>query len=394
MKVILLLIAAAAAAFPQNTLTPQEAADGWLLLFDGRTLFGWTNEGQAAFRVQNGSIVVDSGGGGWLRSNAEFADFALKCDFRTTADGNSGIFLRSAKTGEPHLTGYELQIYDTQPAGFNTGALAGHLKPSKAVKLKHNEWMSYEVEATGNHWIVKIDGETVLTGREGKSLAGHIGLQFNPGKKIEFRNVKVKPLGLQSIFNGKDLSGWKIVDAPKAAQPPEWTVRDGVMHVEKGPGQIETEAQWQDFTLQLDIKTNPKDANHHPNSGVFTRGEPGKFWSGYETQIRNEYRDNDRTNPFDYGTGAMYFYFPARRVVADDGEFFTMTIVGKGRHFSTWVNGHPTAEWDDPRPEGANARTGARLVPGAVSLQAHDPTTNLDFRNIRIASFPKGAAPQ
>ncbi len=177
-----------------NTLTPQEAAEGWVQLFDGRTMFGWTQVGETGWRVQNGAIIADSGGNGWLRSNAEFADFALSCDFRMAADGNSGIFLRSAKEGQPHLTGYELQIFDNQPAGYHTGALVGHIKPQQASKIRPNQWMNYLVEVQGARWTVKLDGVTVLTGEDNKSLSGHIGLQYNAGKKVEFRNIKVKPL--------------------------------------------------------------------------------------------------------------------------------------------------------------------------------------------------------
>ena len=77
-----------------------------------------------------------------------------------------------------------------------------------------------------------------------------------------------------------------------------------------------------------------------------------------------------------------------RKVVPNDGEYFTKTIVANGRHLAVWVNGYPVTDWEDDRPEGANARQQARLQAGTISLQAHDPTTNLDFRNIRVAELP------
>jgi hypothetical protein len=126
----------------------------------------------------------------------------------------------------------------------------------------------------------------------------------------------------------------------------------------------------------------------HPNSGVFFRGDKGAFWSGYESQIRNEYRNDDRRQPVDYGTGAIYFRVPAREIIPNDGEFFYKTIVAYGRHMAVWINGIQTADWEDPRPEGKNARVQARLSGGVFSLQAHDPTTNLDFKDIRAAETP------
>jgi Domain of Unknown Function (DUF1080) len=144
-----------------------------------------------------------------------------------------------------------------------------------------------------------------------------------------------------------------------------------------------------DFVLQLDVRTNPKDDKHHPNSGVFFRGEPGKFWTGYESQIRNEYKENDRSQAVDFGTGGIYHFQPARRVIPNDGSFFAKTIVAHGRHIATWVNGIQVSDYADTRSEGTDVLKEAQLTAGPIGLQAHDPTTNLDFRNLRIAVLPK-----
>jgi hypothetical protein len=242
----------------------------------------------------------------------------------------------------------------------------------------------------GDRFLILLDGKKVLDARDKSHALGHIGLQYNKDKKVEFRNIKLKPLGLGPIFNGKDLSGWKKVERPDGAKaPPEWGVKENAIHVEKGPGQLETQSTYQDFVLQLDVRTNPKDDKHHPNSGVFFRGEPGKFWTGYESQIRNEYKENDRSQAVDFGTGGIYHFQPARRVIPNDGSFFAKTIVAHGRHIATWVNGIQVSDYDDTRSEGTDVLKEARLTAGPIGLQAHDPTTNLDFRNLRIAVLPK-----
>ena len=66
-----------------------------------------------------------------------------------------------------------------------------------------------------------------------------------------------------------------------------------------------------------------------------------------------------------------------------------MTIVAQGRHFAVWVNGIQVTDWTDNRPLKDNARNGCRLEKGAISLQGHDPTTDIDFRNVRLAELPK-----
>ncbi len=74
--------------------------------------------------------------------------------------------------------------------------------------------------------------------------------------------------------------------------------------------------------------------------------------------------------------------------MAKDGEWFTMTVVAHGNHIATWVNGIQQVDWYDNRPPSDNPRTGCRLEAGHISIQGHDPTTNLSFRNIRIAELP------
>src|SRR6188474_641056 len=78
-----------------NMLTPEEIADGWILLFDGQTDYGWRAASRANWKVADGAISVDSGEMGLLHTTSEFADYVLKVDFRSAADTNSGIFLRT-----------------------------------------------------------------------------------------------------------------------------------------------------------------------------------------------------------------------------------------------------------------------------------------------------------
>src|SRR6185369_14943068 len=100
---------------------------------------------------------------------------------------------------------------------------------------------------------------------------------------------------------------------------------------------------------------------------------------------------DNRDKPIDYGTGGIYNYTPARRVVSTDREYFTMTVVAHGNHMAVWVNGYLTAEFTDNRATNASARRGRKDGAGPISLQGHDPTTDLSFKNIRLAPLPKAA---
>ena len=89
--------------------------------------------------------------------------------------------------------GYEVQIWQQQPAGYNTGSLVGTVIAPPAT-LKADEWNSYDVTMKGDRITVKINGKTVLLATDGLHSSGVIGLQCQPQQRIEFRNIKVRPL--------------------------------------------------------------------------------------------------------------------------------------------------------------------------------------------------------
>ena len=230
--------------------------------------------------------------------------------------------------------------------------------------------------------MVKLDGQLVLDYTDPKPPGrGFIGLQYRIGQ-IEFRNIKLKPLGTKSIFNGKDLTGWKTYPDMKSVFS---VTPDGVMNVTDGKGQLETEGRYADFTLQLEVFSNGKGLN----SGIFFRCIPGETMNGYESQIHNGYRDGDRTKPVDCGTGGIFRRQNARRVVADDFTWFTMTLHADDKHVACWVGGYPVCDWTDRREPDPNPRKGVREEAGTIQIQGHDPTTDLSFRNLRIAVLPE-----
>ena len=225
-----------------------------------------------------------------------------------------------------------------------------------------------------------IDGEQVLDYSDAKPLGrGLIGLQFNQGR-VEFRNVKLRPLSLETIFNGKDLTGWKEYPGKQS----KFTVTpEGYLNVKNGNGQLEYEPPVADFVMQLEIISN----GVFLNSGIFFRNIPGEFWQGYESQIQNAYF-GDRAKPIDYGTGAFYRQQKARKVVSDDFKWFHKTLIVAGDHMATWVNGYQVTDWTDTREPHENARQGKRLAAGTIAIQGHDPKTDLSFRDIQLGELP------
>jgi hypothetical protein len=369
------------AAAEHNTLSPEELAEGWILLFDGQTLFGWRAAHEADWRVEDGAIVATEGKTpGLLHTTSQWGNFVLKLDFRSEPGANSGVFLRTSPN-PPDAPGryYEINIADWGKNDWPTGSLVHYQKTEAAFDSE--DWQSMEITADGGTFRVAIDGKPALEYDDPSPLGrGFIGLQWRRGK-IEFRNVKLKPLGTKSLFNGKDLSGWNLF--PELASVITVTP-EGWMNVKGGRGTLETERSYDDFTLQLEVFVNGEGLN----SGIFFRCIPGEVMNGYEAQIHNGYRDGDRTRPVDCGTGGIFRRQDARKVLADDFTWFPMTVHACDRHMAAWVNGVQVSDWTDTRPPHPNPRSGLRLEAGTIQIQGHDPTTDLSFRDLRIAEIP------
>ncbi|MEQ9411489.1 MAG: DUF1080 domain-containing protein [Fuerstiella sp.] len=373
--------------FVAPALTEQELRDGWISLFDGQTLFGWDVPSGTNWQVENGAITADSGERSLLLTPFRYDDFELRCDFHLASGGNSGIFLRTAEdAANPAIDTYELNICDTHES-HPTGSLVGRHVASD-VPAVEGSWHTFHVRCEGPHITVQLDGTRIVDftdESEHVRESGRIGLQMNQGR-IAFRNVFLRPLHSVDLFNGTDLSGFREVPGSKS----RFVVQDGVIFAQGGPGFLETEATWDDFILHVEsnIRDEKAIADGRPaNSGVFFRAMAGTEAApsnGYEMQIQHDFKNGDRTQPLDFGSGAIYRRQPARYIVADNNEWVVQTLIAQGRRFATFVNGYQVLDWIDEREADANPRKGLRLDAGHLSLQGHDPTTDLDFRAIRI----------
>jgi hypothetical protein len=227
---VITLLLCSATLFGQNinTLTAQEKAQGWQLLFDGKTLTGWHSSAPAPGRGRAGApppappgqvgspkpcvaargepaTKVPAGGSHWevvdgllmpcgepagyLTSDRSYRNFVLSIEFRCSEDTNSGVFVRSPQESG----GYEVQIWKQQPAGYNTGAIVGTAKTARAYTFKPDQWNHYQITADGDHIVVVLNGETTLDIRDTRFSEGHIRLQYQQFP-IAFRNIKIRLL--------------------------------------------------------------------------------------------------------------------------------------------------------------------------------------------------------
>ncbi|MDR3181683.1 MAG: DUF1080 domain-containing protein [Planctomycetaceae bacterium] len=224
------------------------------------------------------------------------------------------------------------------------------------------------------------DGKLVLTGRPDSTP-----LRFFPHCPVDVsvpltvENTKYRPYGTALnaavLFDGKTLNGWKTIGDAKAVADA------GTILLTGGSGALESAGKYDNFILQLEYKTDKA-----VNSGVFFRCIPGEKMNGYECQIYNQPPDADYDKFIGTDTGGLFRRQVGRNVGAKDGVWNYLTIAARGADIATWVNGIQVTDFKDTRKADANPRKGLRAEPGTIQFQGHDATTEIRFRNIRIAA--------
>jgi hypothetical protein len=185
----------------------------------------------------------------------------------------------------------------------------------------------------------------------------------------------------EQLFNGKDLSGWKMVG------PGRFVVEDGMLKTEGGMGLLYyTGKKFGDTTLRVVFKTN----GQRDNSGVFIRlpEQPKDPWygvhNGYEVQI-------DSGGDEWHCTGSLYSLSKVsdRTQQKPAGEWNTMDIVMKGQLTTVLLNGKKINEFRGdqevpPRKQWYEPVRGPRPDSGYIGLQNHDPRATVHFKEISI----------
>src|SRR5947207_810024 len=96
-----------------GTCASQTPPAGWIRLFDGRDMNGWTKVAEGDWTVEGGLLKYRGGGNGWLRTNEKFIDFQLIAEWRfpvATGDRDSGVFFRAREAKPWTDDGYQLNM--------------------------------------------------------------------------------------------------------------------------------------------------------------------------------------------------------------------------------------------------------------------------------------------
>jgi hypothetical protein len=201
------VIALLLAGFAALAYAPQASSeDGWVTLFDGKSLDNFNKIGDANWRVEDGALVADKGNG-FLVSKNSYGDFQIRAEFWVEPDSNSGIYIRCTDPDKVTAENcYEVNIWDMRPdPSYGTGAIVNVAKVNPMPKAG-SKWNVYEITVNGPSFTVVLNGQKTVDGANDAKLAnGRIALQHGPGNKddkgvandkgvVKFRKVEVRPL--------------------------------------------------------------------------------------------------------------------------------------------------------------------------------------------------------
>lgn len=208
--------------------------------------------------------------------------------------------------------------------------------------------------------------------------------------------------GWTSLFNGKDLSGWKSNEEV----PGVFTVENGELKVSGGRAHLfyvgdKGDASFKNFELKLKVKTTPGS-----NSGVYFHTQyQEKGWpeKGYECQVNSTHTDPKKTGSL-YGVVNILALLPDQKepeggrhikvplAPSTDNEWFDYDIKVEGKHIVLSVNGKVTV--DHTEPEGWDPvkmlknMMGRKLGEGTIAIQGHDPKSTTYYKDIFIKVLP------
>jgi hypothetical protein len=202
----------AAATIPQNVLTAAEVADGWQLLFDGRSIDDWkASDEPGTFTVKDGMIIVHG-----PRSHLyylgpvqqhNFKNFELTADVWTGKAANSGIYFHTLwQPLDWPDNGFEVQVNNSHSDTKRTAGLYD-VKDVYEVVVPDYQWFRMGIRVEGKHVVTTVNGKVMVDwteppnwvppeGHPGRRIAsGTFALQgHDPGGEIHFRNIKVRAL--------------------------------------------------------------------------------------------------------------------------------------------------------------------------------------------------------
>ncbi|MBI3698204.1 MAG: DUF1080 domain-containing protein [Acidobacteria bacterium] len=355
-------------------LLQAQTEEGFVSLFDGRTLAGWTiREGTAsAFYVRDGAIVVHEGSNfpAWLRSDKQYENFDFRGDFFIKGWTNSGIYLHAPEHGRNAWVGMMINIFhqpDKDPKPESMGSVFPLVAPLK-VNV-HPEWNTFRILMdwpqlrvwTNEELVQDLDVETFpeLGRRLRRGYLGFESLSY----PIRFRRLRLRELASKQT--------WESLYETAEDLETKWFVSEGKPKYEAlgpilrgdGLGHLATKEKYRDFELHLYIRGS----KYHNGGVMFRTAGQGSRGRHYEIQLHD-------VEGAHYPTGSLYSFKRAIYPRIEPEKWYLLQLVVKGKDCLVRINGETVMEYD--RME--------NLEEGHLELQAHQAGRWIEYKQIRV----------
>ena len=423
MRYILTLLSSIVVFFNNVSIAQNIPPEGFKALFNGKDLKGWFGHGtkdprtlwkmspeelkkhqeetlkdiNAHWSVKDGELIND-GKGLYLTTKKDYKDFELLLEYKTVPKADSGIYLR----GVP-----QVQIWDsTEEAKWKIGADKGSgglwnnskgapgKDPLKRMDKPFGEWNKFHIIMIGERVTVYLNNEKVVDNVVMENFfdrkipifeKGPIQLQTHGGE-IRWKNIFIREItsdndkGYQTLFNGKDLSGWH-------GAVNNYEVVDGSIMCKKGKGgTLYAKEEYGDFSFRFEFQLPPGG-----NNGIAVRS-PGKgdpAWEAYEIQVLDDTaKKYAKLQPYQFH-GSVYGLAPAQRgALLPVGEWNKQEITFKGSNIRVTLNETTILHQDISKIDLTKVKKvpkGVNRSKGFIGFAGHsDP---VKFRNVRIKSL-------
>ncbi|MEO5892537.1 MAG: DUF1080 domain-containing protein [Ferruginibacter sp.] len=408
-------------------LTAMPYDNGFVSLFNGKDLTGWkalvgnpvTRARMTEAELQDQQKIADektkgdwavkdgllifTGHGENLSTAAQYGDFDMYVDWKITAQGDAGIYLR----GSP-----QVQIWDTSRRDVGAEVGSGGLynnqknqsKPLVVADNKIGEWNTFHIIMKGEKVTVYLNGvlvtdNTTLENYWDKSVPifpkEQIELQAH-GTYVAYRNIYLKEIpantvstlsdaekkqGFTMLFDGSNMEQW-------TGDTSGYRFEEGaiVVHPEgNGAGNLYTKDEYADFEYRFEFQLTPG-----ANNGLGIRAplEGDAAYVGMELQILDNEADKYKDlHEYQYH-GSVYGVIPAKRgFLLPTGEWNKEEVVVKGTKIKVTLNGTVILEGDikGPAKKGTldgKDHPGLKRKSGHIGYLGHGDIVR--FRNIRV----------
>jgi 3-keto-disaccharide hydrolase len=180
--------------------------------------------------------------------------------------------------------------------------------------------------------------------------------------------------GFTSLFDGKTFTGWRPAEVNKDT----WKIEDGAFVTRGNTCHLFYDGDLQpfkNFDLKVDVKTD-----HGANGGIYFHTKyQSEGWprAGFECQVNNTHTDWIRT-------GSLYGVANIAASPAQDDVWYTQEIIVRGNSVMVLIDGLKVLQYNEPPGVQAGRDSSHKLSEGTFALQAHDPTSVVRYKNIRV----------